>query len=311
MLLCLLPFPGRSAPPAWHQVEVIIFSHLEPEAEGEVWPVNPGMPQAEFSIELLTAAPQPGSASRLEEAPLRPYLALGQERRRLGGIYRRLRLSAEYRPLLHVAWLQPDLQGRLTRAVRLDSDLFEQTAVARPQLTWAELAGGWRALVSPGLGRSEPPGWRPFYRPPELRYDGFVRLRSARFLHLDIDFAYFLAPAGGGTGAAPGATDAASALAGGDSGAAADATDAASALAGGGSGAPDAASALAGGGPGAVPDAVDAASAPDREAQADYARLTESRRVRLNEIHYFDHPLFGVIVQVSLLKTAPPPEPGG
>lgn len=280
LLLCLLPFPGRSAPSAWHQVEVIIFSHLEPEAEGEVWPVNPGMPQAEFSIELLTALPAlaTGSALRPEEAALRPYLALGQERRRLGGIYRRLRLSAEYRPLLHVAWLQPDLQGRLTRAVRLDSDLFEQTAVARPELTWDELAGGWRGPVSPGLGRSEPPGWRPFYRPPELRYDGFVRLRSARFLHLDLDFAYFLAPAGDG---GPGATDA---------------TDAAPAPAGnGGSGATD---------------ATDAAPAPGREAQADYARLTESRRIRLNEIHYFDHPLFGVIVQVSLLKTAPPPEPG-
>ena len=267
LLLCLAPFPGRAAPPAWHQVEVIIFSHLEPEVGGEVWPVNPGMPQAEFSIELLTAASPLGPVLRPEDAPLRPYLALGQERRRLGGLYRRLRLSAEYRPLLHAAWLQPALQGRSTRAVRLDSNLFEQSAVERPQLTWAELAGGWRALVSPGQGRSEPPGWQPFYRPPQLRYDGFVRLRSGRFLHLDIDFAYFLAPVGGGpdaTGAAPNATD-----------------------------------------------ATDATPAPDREeARADYARLTQSRRVRLNEIHYFDHPLFGVIVQVSLLEIAPPPEAG-
>ena len=260
LLLCLAPFPGRAAPSAWHQVEVIVFSQLEPEVGGEVWPVNPGMPQAEFSIELLTAAPPSGPALGPEDAPLRPYLALGQERRRLGGIYRRLRLSAEYRPLLHAAWLQPDLQGRSTRAVRLDSNLFEQSAATRPELSWTELAGGWSAPASPGLGRSEPPGWRPFYRPPELRYDGFVRLRSARFLHLDIDFAYFLAPDEDGSSAAPGATGAALAL--------------------------------------------------DGEARAEYARLTESRRVRLNEIHYFDHPLFGVIVQVSLLKIAPPPEAG-
>ena len=51
--------------------------------------------------------------------------------------------------------------------------------------------------------------------------------------------------------------------------------------------------------------ATGAALTLDEEARADYARLTESRRVRLNEIHYFDHPLFGLIVQVSLLKTAP------
>ena len=28
-------------------------------------------------------------------------------------------------------------------------------------------------------------------------------------------------------------------------------------------------------------------------------RLNESRKVKLRETHYFDHPLFGVIVQVS------------
>ena len=28
-------------------------------------------------------------------------------------------------------------------------------------------------------------------------------------------------------------------------------------------------------------------------------RLTETRQLKLNELHYFDHPLFGVIVQVS------------
>ena len=28
-------------------------------------------------------------------------------------------------------------------------------------------------------------------------------------------------------------------------------------------------------------------------------RLTETRKLKLNELHYFDHPLFGVIVQVS------------
>ena len=35
---------------------------------------------------------------------------------------------------------------------------------------------------------------------------------------------------------------------------------------------------------------------------ADYVRLTETRRIKLNEIHYFDHPLFGVILQVSRLR---------
>ena len=38
------------------------------------------------------------------------------------------------------------------------------------------------------------------------------------------------------------------------------------------------------------------------QQQADYVRLQESRKIRLNEIHYFDHPFFGVILRVSRLK---------
>jgi hypothetical protein len=41
-------------------------------------------------------------------------------------------------------------------------------------------------------------------------------------------------------------------------------------------------------------------------------RLTETRKLKLREIHYFDHPLFGVIVQVSpwvLPHVDPKPEP--
>ena len=36
---------------------------------------------------------------------------------------------------------------------------------------------------------------------------------------------------------------------------------------------------------------------------ADYFRLNESRRIKLNEFHYFDHPSFGVIIQVRRLET--------
>jgi len=32
---------------------------------------------------------------------------------------------------------------------------------------------------------------------------------------------------------------------------------------------------------------------------AQYVRLTESRRIRLNDLQYFDHPRFGIVMQVS------------
>jgi len=36
---------------------------------------------------------------------------------------------------------------------------------------------------------------------------------------------------------------------------------------------------------------------------SDHTRLSESRKVKLNELHYFDHPLFGVITWVRRLST--------
>lgn len=41
------------------------------------------------------------------------------------------------------------------------------------------------------------------------------------------------------------------------------------------------------------------------ERPADYVRLTETRRIRLNELVYFDHPKFGVILQVSRYEQTP------
>ncbi len=32
-------------------------------------------------------------------------------------------------------------------------------------------------------------------------------------------------------------------------------------------------------------------------------KLKETRKIKLNEIHYFDNPMFGVILQVSRLRS--------
>ena len=49
------------------------------------------------------------------------------------------------------------------------------------------------------------------------------------------------------------------------------------------------------------PASPDGDLAPAYES-ADYVRLTETRRIRLKELHYFDNPLFGVIVQVTRIE---------
>ena len=35
--------------------------------------------------------------------------------------------------------------------------------------------------------------------------------------------------------------------------------------------------------------------------KAEYVRMKETRKIKLNELHYFDHPMFGVILQVTRL----------
>ena len=96
--------------------------------------------------------------------------------------------------------------------------------------------------------RDEPVLSEDVYQVLDLIFDGTIRLRSSRFLHVDVDFAHF-------------------------------------------------------------PGFLLNGETPDKEEgslfvqqQADYVRLQESRKIRLNEIHYFDHPIFGVILRVSRLK---------
>ena len=33
-----------------------------------------------------------------------------------------------------------------------------------------------------------------------------------------------------------------------------------------------------------------------------YAQMKETRRIKLNELHYFDHKLFGVLMRVTRLE---------
>jgi hypothetical protein len=54
--------------------------------------------------------------------------------------------------------------------------------------------------------------------------------------------------------------------------------------------------------PGETGAVIAAAPQPD---PPEYVRLRESRRIRLNDLQYFDHPLFGAIMQVSRYETEP------
>ena len=131
-----------------------------------------------------------------------------------------------------MAWQQPGLDARDVRAIHLDNTRFEKKTAEQDEAPAGE---EWE---------------QPEYMPPAKIFDGIIRLRKSRFLHLDVDFAYF-------------------------------------------------------------PDVLEQPGLEVRDETAgnvrlstDYVRLTESRRVKPDELHYFDHPLFGLIVQVSKIISA-------
>ena len=242
---CLLTVTGAAVSADWFEVEAVVFEYTEPDADNEWWYENPGLPSRHQTIGLImdTADPVagdtsgPGDTADLGDTPefadevdLMPYLALPKQDYRLGGVRRVLELSSVYRPLLHVAWQQPGLDVRDVRAIHLDNTRFEKKTAEQDEPPAVE---DWN---------------QPEYIPPAKVFDGIIRLRKSRFLHLDVDFAYF-------------------------------------------------------------PDVLEQPGLQVRDETAgnvrlstDYVRLTESRRVKPDELHYFDHPLFGLIIQVRRLE---------
>lgn len=230
---------ASAARASWFQVEVVIFAYTNPDSHGEIWYQNPGLPDQQNSIELITDAADPLATTAPEQGsagPLRiPYRELPAARYRLEGVERVLKLSREYRPLLHVAWQQQGEGMDNARAVHLE--------LPRP--------------ISSKDGTSDGAG---VTAAPEDILDGIIRLRVSRFVHVDVDMAYF--PDNPSILAPPAAPS-----------------------------------------PGGTPDAI-----PSNGQHADYVRLTQSRKVKLNELDYFDHPLFGLLVQVSRLQVEQQPK---
>jgi len=187
---------------AWYQVEIILFEHLYPDAGGEVWHAGQGLPDVQGSMELVTDS----AAGDV------PFLLLRSGQHKLEGVYRALRSSRSYRPILHLAWQQPG---------------------------YGAGAGAKKVHIRDTLAARENPEEAP------VRVDGSIRLRVSRFLHADVDLAYFFQPV-----------------------------------------------------PGYLVNGT-AETLPVTGETAQYSRLRESRRMKLNELHYFDHPLFGLFMRVS------------
>lgn len=130
---------------------------------------------------------------------------------KLGGVYNELKFSRNYRPLLHIAWQQPALNQFHAKNVRVRKIENEgQTDIADPM----------------------------------IKIDGIIRIRSAQFLHADVDLFYFI---------------------------------------------------------NSLSESFihSSSDAPANTIQTEFSELKETRKMKLNELHYFDNPVFGLLLWVS------------
>ena len=186
-----------------YQVEVIVFEHLHHDTDEEISQVGLDLPDLKNSIDF----------SNIESDDKDGFKLLSPGMYKLGGVYNELKASRNYRPLLHMAWQQPQLTQSRSKFVRV-----KKTEGASSQGDTYD---------------------------PLVKADGVIRIRSAQFLHADVDMFYFL---------------------------------------------------------NALSESFIQSSAETSDTnmiRADFAELKESRRMKLNELHYFDHPVFGVFIRVS------------
>jgi peptidoglycan-binding protein CsiV len=210
---------------SWYQVEVIVFDRLNPNLDGEQWQ-NEEYKTRDNMIEL-----QAGDAVFNTDPELVPFMILDKNRNRLNGVYRVLRLSSEYRPLIHLSWQQAATKRRQSRYVHMQ-----------------KLDGEEAMSVAETIESSEEPEFLEELIMPDSIINGSIRIRSGFYLHADIDLSYFkdLPPE----------------------------------------------------------NKIIRTSEESFVGVSDKTviKLKETRKLKLNEIHYFDHPMFGVILQVSRLN---------
>lgn len=186
----------------WFTAEIIVFDDLRNEGlHVEQWPPDPGEPSLRNAIELTHL---PGDAPA---DAVHAYRLVNPSQLVLGGVWRSLRRSAHYRPLLHAGWRLPGLPRRSARPVHVSRSLGERGDAA------ADRAGGERPSVH-----------------------GTVTVSLARFLLVEVDLLYRL-PVNGAS--------------------------------------------------------AESSSAPVR------FRLESERRMRSGELHYIDHPLFGILMLLT------------
>jgi hypothetical protein len=273
----------------WYAVEIIVFERTgEIGRNAEAWPLDPGLPDLADAIELTAEGLSP------EELAGNPSSDAAGEAAQTDTSTTQ---AVPVRASMHTPrafQLVPEEQYRLTDAwKRLDkSSAFRpllHTAWVQPgypseQARLVHLRNANAALGTVDAGLQSPPldGESGFAAslspritvardPSKAALDGTLRVHRARYLHVEADLLYYRPLAGDARPAA--GNDANAAL---------------------------------------LPDSPDTGLIEQLLADEDRVprlfRLSAKRRMRSRELHYLDHPLFGLLVEIVPLELPEMPE---
>lgn len=217
----------------WYQVELIVFAQRDKSAvSAEQWPqisdshlpaglTELAYPPAPLSLEPEIISPislpapdtlqvdnrqlpDPALATienGFEPLLPKPFEILRADEMQLGKAMQKLKQSGRHEPLLHVAWRQPTYERSKTQAVLLYEGV-DTPLQGQPQTTPPDL-NSLSAPPSPDTGDETPmaeallpPAPRLLTEadtrigPPNPRFVGSVKISVARYLHLDADLLY-------------------------------------------------------------------------------------------------------------------------
>ena len=248
---------------SWYQVEVIVFDYLKPDLDGELWFDNPGLPLRDKAVELIFAQPEVTAA--LTEAIQEPVPVPSPPG---------LAANSAIQPVLPAATVTPApvaYQVLPPERYHLRDDLrnLQLSSAYRPLLHIA-----WQQL---GLGNTRA---RAVHLEKLAGSDVTPRLAATPAPAAENTEAAYPPPAPVFDGLVRLRNVNVLML---DVDFAYFPQDYARILAG-------------------QPGAAGGPSEQLLDSLADYVRLTETKRVLLNELNYFDHPLFGILVQVSRIN---------
>ena len=160
ILILLFPFMSFNVfAESWYQVEVIIFDRINPDLGEEKW-VN-GEPK--IRPDMVELYPNHG---KNHDQGLAPYMIMDEKNNRMNGIFRVLKLSSEYRPLIHLSWQQPATKRRQSRYIHMKYE--SENEVSKEEI----------------LAIPEEPNFIEDLTKKNKIIDGSIRIRSNFYLHV-------------------------------------------------------------------------------------------------------------------------------